>query len=374
MLTGEKSLIGPLRSLLDVNLGIREKERLLLLGDRGPDGRSEELVTELSSLLETVHPGTETLIFNPAGGHGMEPPYEVWEAAFGEDGVLKLEEDGVLGRIMRKSGDDNDMGRAGEAADEVSSEAVDIVVAITYFSTSHTGFRKLLTTHAGARYASMPLFEREMFFSSMDVDWVQLASSTRALARSLEGADRCEIKAQNGTDLVAGIVGRPVLADDGILTEPGSFGNLPAGEVFFAPMEGTTEGRLVVEWSDVAKLKAPLTINIEKGRAVSVSGAEADEVRWMEGLFSAHPENTNVAELGIGTNPGATRPDNVLESEKILGTIHMAFGDNHTFGGVTVAPFHQDFVVFDASLTGVWDRGGGRRVLLTEGRPGWMGA
>ncbi len=373
MSAGGKGLKAPLESLLKVNLGVRENERLLLLGDRGPDKKSEELVSELSSLLKTVHPGAETLVFNPAGGHGMEPSYEVWEAAFGVDGVQKLEEDGVLGRIMRKSGDDNDQTRAGNVAAEVAEDAVDIVVALTHFSTSHTSFRKLLTTHSGARYASMPLFERGMFFTSMDVDWIELASSTRTLARALEGAGRCEVSAPNGTNLLVGIEGRPILADDGILTEPGSFGNLPAGEVFLAPMEGTTEGRLVVEWSDVSRLNTPLTVDIEKGRAVAVSGDDPDEVRWLDGLFSAHPENTNVAELGIGTNPGATRPDNVLESEKILGTVHVAFGDNHTFGGVTVAPFHQDFVVFAASLTGVWERGGGRRVLLTQGNQGWMG-
>lgn len=368
-----KSILDAFRSLLDINLGIREDERLLLLGDSGPDGGSAELVQELSSLTGEAHPRTETLIFNPAGGHGMEPPYEVWEAAFGEDGVTKLEEDGVLGRILRKSGDDKDMERAGEITEEVSDEIVDTVVALTHFSTSHTGFRKLLTTSGNARYASMPLFEREMFFTSMDIDWTRLAASTQTLARAMEGADRCEIKSANGTDLTVGVTGRPVKADDGMINEPGSFGNLPAGEVFLAPLEGTAEGKLVVEWSDVAKLNSPMTINIEKGVAVSVEGDEPEEVRWLDNLLSAHPNNTNVAELGIGTNPGATRPDNVLESEKILGTIHVAFGDNHGFGGVTVAPFHQDFVVFEASLVAVWEGGGGRRVLLTNGRPGWLG-
>lgn len=373
MSPGSKSILDAFRSLLEVNLGLKEDERLLLLGDRGPDGGSAELVEELSSLAETVHPRTETLIFNPAGGHGMEPPYEAWEAAFGESGVTKLEEGGVLGRILRKSGDEKDMERAGAITEEITDEIVQTVVALTHYSTSHTGFRKLLTAFGNARYASMPLFEREMFFTSMDIDWTKLAASTQTLARAMEGADKCEIKSPNGTDLVVGVTGRPVKADDGMLKVPGSFGNLPAGEVFLAPLEGTAEGKLVVEWSDVSKLRSPLTINVKKGRAISVEGDEPEEVRWLDNLFSAHPNNTNIAELGIGTNPGATRPDNVLESEKILGTIHVAFGDNHTFGGVTVAPFHQDFVVFEASLVAVWDRGGGRRVLLTEGSPGWMG-
>jgi len=57
-------------------------------------------------------------------------------------------------------------------------------------------------------------------------------------------------------------------------------------------------------------------------------------------------ENANIAEIGIGTNDRAVRPDNILESEKILGTIHVALGDNSSFGGKVKTPFHQDFVFF----------------------------
>jgi leucyl aminopeptidase (aminopeptidase T) len=156
-----------------------------------------------------------------------------------------------------------------------------------------------------------------------------------------------------------------------MLNQKGRFGNLPAGEVFLAPVEGTAEGVLVLEWGSQAKFKSPLTVTIKGGRVVSVDGDESDEVSWLESLLSAHPDNTNIAELGIGTNPAATRPDNVLESEKILGTVHVAFGDNHTFGGVVKAPLHHDFVLFDATLVAVWEEGGGRRVLLDEGKKGW---
>lgn len=58
----------------------------------------------------------------------------------------------------------------------------------------------------------------------------------------------------------------------------------------------------------------------------------------------------NIAELGIGTNDKAKRPDNILESEKILGTVHVALGDNSSFGGEVRVPFHQDFVFFMPTL------------------------
>jgi len=53
-----------------------------------------------------------------------------------------------------------------------------------------------------------------------------------------------------------------------------------------------------------------------------------------------------VAELGIGTNITAWRTDNILECEKILGTVHIAAGDNTSYyGGRNKSDVHGDFVI-----------------------------
>ena len=39
----------------------------------------------------------------------------------------------------------------------------------------------------------------------------------------------------------------------------------------------------------------------------------------------------HVAELGIGTNPEAELIGNVLQDEKVFGTVHIAFGDNTSY-------------------------------------------
>jgi aminopeptidase len=364
-----RSIENAVQSLLSVNMGLKENERLLILGDSTEDGG--ELAREIGEAAQKLHPHARTLIFDPVGGHGQEPPREVWEALLGDGPVGQLESENLLRSLLAKEGGSGILDRAASFLDVLGSAQADVIVAITHYSTSHTSFRKLLTQSCGVRYASMPLFERDMFFGAMDVDWGDLALSTNVLARALTGADRCEVSSGNGTRLVMGVSGRPVLPDDGMLNLPGKFGNLPAGEVFLAPLEGTAEGVLVLDWGPTARFKSPLTVTIEGGRVVSVGGDGSDDVSWLESILSAHPDNTNIAELGIGTNPAATRPDNVLESEKILGTVHLAFGDNHTFGGVVKAPLHQDFVLFDATLVAVWETGGGRRVLLDEGKKGW---
>jgi leucyl aminopeptidase (aminopeptidase T) len=148
-----------------------------------------------------------------------------------------------------------------------------------------------------------------------------------------------------GTDVTIPIEGRTGLSDDGDLRAPAAFGNLPAGEGFIAPVENGTNGRIVFDGSiwPVGILEEPLTVDIADGYATDLSGPRAQEFRsWIE---PHGREAFAVAELGIGTNDSAKLTGNVLEDEKILGTIHVAFGDNHSFGGNVRVPSHQDGIV-----------------------------
>src|SRR6185369_11405562 len=74
--------------------------------------------------------------------------------------------------------------------------------------------------------------------------------------------------------------------------------------------------------------------------------------------------NRNIAELGIGTNDQASRPGNILEAEKILGTVHIALGDNSGFGGTVSTPFHEDYVFYSPTLHAVM--ADGSRIPLLE--------
>ena len=215
------SIESAVRSLLSVNMGLKESERLLVLGDTaGDDGA---LAREVGAVAQGLHPLADTHVFTPVGGHGQEPPKDVWERAFGADSVGLLEDEGLFPPLLSKEVSDGQLEAAGELLAGRSDSAVDVVVALTFFSTSHTSFRKLLTGSCGARYASMPLFVREMFFGAMDVDWTGLAASTNALGRALTGADLCEVSSPNGTRMVFSISGRPILMDDGMLDRKGKF-------------------------------------------------------------------------------------------------------------------------------------------------------
>jgi leucyl aminopeptidase (aminopeptidase T) len=58
----------------------------------------------------------------------------------------------------------------------------------------------------------------------------------------------------------------------------------------------------------------------------------------------------NIAELGVGTNDRAIITGKVLEDEKVLGTVHLALGNNVGFGGTCDVPVHLDGIILRPTL------------------------
>ena len=110
--------------------------------------------------------------------------------------------------------------------------------------------------------------------------------------------------------------------------------------------------------------------NVSEGRDERVLDAIGDAFvagggRLLELLTGAGEQGTNLAELGVGTNDRARLTGNILEDEKMLGTVHVAFGASAGIGGTVAVPIHLDVMVTDATLTvgGVAVLEGGRYVL-----------
>jgi leucyl aminopeptidase (aminopeptidase T) len=237
----------------------------------------------------------------------------------------------------------------------------DALIAPTSKSISHTEARRAACDN-GARVATMPDITEEMLIRTMSADYKAVKRRSDAIAKLLTDGKEVRITSSQGTDVIFSIEGRSGLSDDGHLAEPGAFGNLPAGEGFIAPVEGMTNGRIVFDGSvwPIGRLEAPLIVDIEDGYAGSFFGPVGQRFR---SILDRHgTEAFAVAELGIGTNEAATLTGNVLEDEKIIGTIHVAFGDNHSFGGTIRVSSHQDGIVLEPTV----DIDGTR--LLEDGR------
>lgn len=222
----------------------------------------------------------------------------------------------------------------------------DVFIAPTSRSLSHTAARKRATDN-GARGATMPGVTADMLARVMAVDFNTMAVRSRAVAKVLDRATVAHVSCPRGSDLTLDLTDRVGLPDDGDMKSPGTFGNLPCGEGFIAPLSGA--GTVVAESLAPLGLSAePATLVIDGGRIVEARDGQGP--RFLE-LLRAHGElGTNLAELGVGTNDKARLTGAVLEDEKILGTVHVAFGASAGIGGNVSVPIHLDVVVTAASL------------------------
>lgn len=221
--------------------------------------------------------------------------------------------------------------------------AADVVLAPTSKSLTHTQ-AKINAKIAGVRIATMPGISLEMMESGgISADYLSVKDTAFELKSRLDSVNEVRITTDIGTDIVFNVKGCDWMVDHGICHEPGYSSNLPAGEVFVAPKSGN--GVFVVDgsMSGIGILNSPLTIKIEDGQATDITGESSGKL--IEMIDSVGPPGRNLAELGIGINPEAHLIGNVLEDEKVAGTVHVALGDNSAFGGDVVAGIHLDGII-----------------------------
>lgn len=361
----DKEIKKTITNIYKINLKVKKHESVLIFTDR-----HNPKLTKITKLIaregKNFTDKTIYVEYKETGGHGIEPPESLWIKAFGKNAVEALKTKRLFQPLLNKKLNKTQIKEVERTIKKFRHEAVNVIIALSHYSTTHTKFRNLLTKTCQTRYASMPLFEESMLKGAMNVNWKEMEKRTERIAKIANKTEGVEIKTPNGTHLAFSKKGRKAKADTGILTKKGSSGNLPAGEVFLAPLEGTANGKLVLEWGPMRKLKSPITLEVKNGMVVKVKGNEEYAYFLIKKLLE-RPENANIAELGIGTNDKASRPNNILEAEKILGTIHIALGDNSSFGGKVSTPFHQDFVFFKPTVTLIY-KDGKREILIKEGK------
>lgn len=242
--------------------------------------------------------------------------------------------------VMKERGKSGEEPPAAVAAAMVNSQAV---VCITKHSLTHTQARKQAAA-AGARVATMPGITEDMFLEgAIAADYTQVKALTEKVTEMLTQSRKVRIE-KDGHSLEFSIEGRGGVPSTGMYLEPGQSGNLPSGEAYIAPIEGSATGQIVIDGSiaGVGKLAGPIVLSVEKGRLVAAEGGEEGE-KLLQMLGDG--DGRMLGEFGIGTNEKARITGVVLEDEKVYGTIHVAFGSNNTFGGTVAAGVHIDCVV-----------------------------
>ncbi len=224
----------------------------------------------------------------------------------------------------------------------------DVILLPTTKSLSHTRARNA-ATNTGARIASMPGITGDMMRRALNVDFKSIKITNNKLISKLNNKNKIKIITKKGTNVEFYAKGRKWISDDGIYTKKSAFGNLPAGEIFIAPFESKTNGTIIADASvgGLGKVDKTIEIIVKDGFIESVIGGKIANI-FTKLLKSKLYKN--VAELGIGTNPKAKITGEVLEDEKVLGTCHIAFGNNRHFGGKVDVPFHVDFVIRNPTI------------------------
>lgn len=259
------------------------------------------------------------------------------------DAAHEVGAEAVLALMDEREIDGNEPPRAIAAA----LSACDVFIAPTTRSLSHTTARKQATDR-GSRGATMPGVTEDMLARVMAVDFDLMAARSGAVATLLDGAAEAHVTCPRGSDLRLDLLDRRGISDDGRLTEKGDFGNLPCGEAFISPRSGT--GTLVASsLASIGLADEAAALVVEDGRIVAAKGEPGAE--FLRRLQAHGQSGTNLAELGVGTNDRAQLTGSVLEDEKILGSVHIAFGASAGIGGTVSVPIHLDAVVLDATLT-----------------------
>ena len=224
-------------------------------------------------------------------------------------------------------------------AKELMLEA-DVILAVTLYSLTHTKAVKKCV-NLGKRVASMPnLSEFSIKEGGLTADYRIVKKITDKVFHLVKNAKKMRVLSRNGTNVEFSVEGREWHRDDGWLNKSGSLGNLPAGEVFIAPLEKSINGIIIFDFFPLSKSK--LTLEVKEGKVYKIR----ENAEVLERIFLKLGEKSRqIAEFGIGTNPKAKIIGNVLEDEKALGTCHFALGNNINFGGVNKVQFHVDGII-----------------------------
>jgi aminopeptidase len=249
-------------------------------------------------------------------------------------------------------------------------------------------------------YAAWPSEKAAKFFNidyetfekfivdGMSIPAEELHSIVKNLGDKFENATKVHVSDDNGTDFWVSIEERTKILDDGILSDEqialGDLGgNLPAGEVFFAPIETQGEGTIFCPLTReryTQKFVKNVELHFKEGKLILDKVTADSNLNILNEAFeqaekidraSNVPELRayNVGELGIGCNPMITKAIGyILTDEKINGSVHVAFGFNKSFGGTSTSQMHWDFVTAPNATITVEYKNSSKKTIMENGK------
>jgi len=200
-------------------------------------------------------------------------------------------------------------------------------------------------------------------------EYKRMNDSANRLITATEGASRLVMSAENGTNVEMSVQGRSFFTDVKITNQ--MWGNLPVGEITVGPLEKNLNGDFVcdVAIGGIGPISQPLTIKCEDGKATELKCENRNVLRKVKENLETDRMASMVGEMAIGLNPKARIVQEFLETEKVLGTAHIAFGRNTDFptGGRNNSTNHMDFLIDKPTIFALFPDGS-KRMIASKGR------
>jgi leucyl aminopeptidase (aminopeptidase T) len=215
----------------------------------------------------------------------------------------------------------------------------------------------------GVRGATLPGVTKELMRTSVQADYQRVKEISSKALDIMKDADEIRIETPSGTDLTLDMKEEYARKLTGNLQEDGDFGNIPSGEVFGPGLNA--EGTLVIDNLAPAPDAEGTVLEIENNKVVEINSPQENDLEKKLGSIEGA---RNIAEFGLGTNPKAEIIGNMMNDEKVLGTVHIAFGDNEFFlpegdERIVEADIHWDAICIDPTVYF------GDELMIDEGEP-----
>jgi leucyl aminopeptidase (aminopeptidase T) len=247
-----------------------------------------------------------------------------------------------------------------------ASQNPDIFINLLRGTTEETPFRIKVTkmeTRRRVRLGHCPGVTYEMLTDgalALDSEkYKKMQIFADKLMMRLGGVASISLTDPNGTDLKLGVEDRAFFTDTKVDWKTLKWMNLPVGEVIVAPIENMANGRLVCDSAigGIGKLTTPIEIEVKDGK-VDKLGEGGEAGARIKKALGTDAWSSVIGEFAFGINPSARFSDEFLETEKILGTCHIAFGNNIDFpGGRNCSMNHMDFLFMKPTVRATYKSG-----------------
>jgi len=181
----------------------------------------------------------------------------------------------------------------------------------------------------------------------------KMQQQAERLTLALEDTVSIEVSNHSGTNLTLRTDDRKFFTDTKLDWETMKWMNLPTGEVIVAPVEDSLNGKLVCDMAvgGIGKLRKQVEVTAKNGKAETICSEDKEHLCRIKETFQTDNWADIVGEFAFGINPNARFVDEFLEAEKILGTVHVAFGANTDMPeGKNQSKNHMDMLISEPTV------------------------